>query len=488
MLPWSYFRRHRVIFCPASSVDAMSRVCDYETYLRGQRVTFRVFPHVLLGQPRNAQSDTSSLSDFERKLVEQAIELPDVELPSALVRKIEQEAISVDEFMTLGQEGGIFVRPKQGVSAKEEGADTELRPFVCGSISENRKTDVCSIFPRNCLVLLYGHKDVGKSMVVLAAISALIQDKKWLSHIPSGADTGKVLLIDSETPLALLKSRIQQFGLEHCDKLLVYSKLENSDFEFTSKSFQNKIDKVVDEQGITHIIFDNLTSLMRGNTYSAQSMSNLFEGWISTLHKKVGVIIVHHADDANSSTGVPNERGSREISIRSHTVLYLAPPSIKTPEAVQEAAKTGGCTVGVHIKTCKMAPELTSLTFWAYLPLDSGVWRYLCTTKGFEEVVSSPFDVQTADEVGTQNEAAPLPNDPRLSSLSADVRTVYAELRGARACKLAMPRKSRVMPTQMREKSLMNLWRLALPNGKVKGVEPITSLPTQLPMKLCNNS
>ena len=278
--------------------------------------------------------------------------------------------------------------------------------------------------------------------------------------------------------------------MDYCEQLTVFSKLENRDSEFsiTSKFFQEKIDRIIDDNGITHVIFDDLTSLMRGNTYSAQSMSNLFEGWVSTLHKKVGVIIVHHADDANSSTGVPNERGSREISIRSHTVLYLAPPSIKTPEAVQEAAKTGGCTVGVHIKTCKMAPELTSLTFWAYLPLDSGVWRYLCTTKGFEEVVSSPFDVQTADEVGTQNEAAPLPNDPRLSSLSADVRTVYAELRGARACKLAMPRKSRVMPTQKRVKSLMNSRGLPLPNRKGKGVEPVTSLLTQLPKKLRNNS
>jgi hypothetical protein len=412
VLPWNFFRHHEVVLCPAPSPLSMVRMGIYYKYLNDACSTVKILPRLILRELYNS-INIDSLSEFERELIEKSIVLKKYEQPSIIINKICNYAVSIDDYKSWAAHGGLFktkTKLSKSTNLNINESHLELIPFTASNIIENNginKKTLDSIFEIHSFTLIFAKKDVGKSIFALSLSNSLLEGKNFF-NIPSGPQNKHryIIYIDSESPKNELNSRLEQFNLLNNKRFCMIHKLSQKQPErinIFDESFRLNVNKLISTHNATHIIFDNITSLMNGKHYDPRAVNNLFETWFLEIQKKVCIIILHHAKELISSKDEPQAIGSKEFSIRAHTEINLSRPDAKTSDTAKQCLYNSGATIGAYFKVCKNVPQLTGITVWAHL--DNGVsdWKYICTTDKLGEKIENIFSNNDKNRIDLEN-------------------------------------------------------------------------------------
>jgi putative DNA primase/helicase len=215
----------------------------------------------------------------------------------------------------------------------------DLKQFLQLSI-QPREMLLDPFLPQKGLVMLYGTRGTGKTMVVLGMAYALATGTnflKWKANKPR-----KVLLIDGEMPAAALQERLSWHALgvkaDPGDnlKILVGDLIEEGGIgNLASEKVQAELEPHLN--GIDLVVFDNLstlTAVIRDN--DAESWGPIQEYLLRLRRRNISVLIVHHAGKGGQQRGT-----SRREDVLD-TVICLRRPSDYEP--------TEGARFEVHIE------------------------------------------------------------------------------------------------------------------------------------------
>ena len=389
VLRWDYLHRHHVIFVPAPRLYDMMAVEAYAKYAMGTGARgFSVYPDLILHDclASDFHDQVEGLTEGEKALLKNAITIDAIDRPIAFCGEVIHRALPYDAYIERGQEMGFFKKSTDIARSTNTKSKDTFTFFTLENCTKQempmniKDVTLHHILPQASSIVLHGLKDSGKSMVVLAAVKHLL-------------DSGeRVLIIDTETLPNVLANRIHQMKLysyvQSGALRIVQKTVQSCNFDFLDDSMHEQMLKISTQNGITYIVFDNITSgVSNGSMYWASMMAK-FHSLEENLHKhNIGTIVVSHSKD-NSKACSPSAvmRGSQEGSVRAHTeVVIIDHRHIVAkklgPVAVQKvAAQQEGLTLGVILKVCKAAPILTDKTFWLHLPLASSDWQLLTVT------------------------------------------------------------------------------------------------------------
>jgi hypothetical protein len=405
ILPWNYFHGHDVVLALAPTKSCMAMVKPYRDYVMGAGAkSFKVAKHMLLhSKPSDALNspDRPKLADVEEELLRNAVFLDDEERPILFIRQLLNTAISYDAFKQWGQKAGIFKRPKQEQSGHTQDAGGDLKIFDPGTVvaasqpSSILDVGVSQIAPPGSLIVIHGFKNAGKSYTGFEAARSVIFGLKAFGVFPSNRPPGVAYLLDSETPTTVFAARIGQYGLLDVrgtsffpisKEVLIREGEENP--SLTNPNFRARLEAAIYKNKADFLVIDNLTTLStKGGIYQPGIASEILD-WAATLTARgVTVLVVHHSDDQKGKQRPESAhmRGSSEFSIRAHTeIVVIGQKQILEyglgTEAVQDAARMDGATIGLQFNFCKTACVLERHTFWLHLPLDGNAWDLLAVT------------------------------------------------------------------------------------------------------------
>ncbi|MBQ3060438.1 MAG: AAA family ATPase [Desulfovibrio sp.] len=417
VLRWGYLYRHHVIFVPAPRLSGMMMAKDYERYAVGAGArTFTVYPGVVLHDRLacNLYDYLEALPEGEKALLEKAVIIDDIERPIRFCEEIIKRALPYDTYAEWGQELGFFkkdIDTARSINTKSKDAFAYFTLENCTKQEmpiNIKDITLYHILPQTSSIVLHGLKDSGKSMVVLAAVKHLLENGE------------KVLVFDTETLPAVLENRLYKMGLDlyvQSGTLRIVQKtVQGCNFDFLDDSMHEQIFKATSQDGITYVVFDNLTSGISNGCMYAASMMAKFHSLEENLHKHniATIVVTHSKDNSKACTSSAVMRGSQEGSVRAHTELIVIDHRHIVgkklgPEHVQKvAAQQEGLTLGVILKACKAAPILTGKTFWLHLPLVSSDWQLIAVTNPDGEEIpleNKQIPVAEGDEQGSTEEA-----------------------------------------------------------------------------------
>lgn len=434
VLPWGYFYGHDVVFVCAPTKQCMAAVKGYEAQVRGAGAkSFRVYPGFLLhstSDSKPSDSATDGLPSNESKLLHTAVTIEAIERPALFLQRVFAEAIPYADFVLWGQNLGVFKRPK-GSEQDPASNDTLALPIFnnAGGGQMNQPMHISDVtlqhlLPERGLVMVHGAKNAGKSFVVLEFIKAKVIGKNAFGLFPLGEATASTLLLDSETPQNLLKSRFEQHNLADAieNGFYPHTKTDLSAAGFspatlTTPKLRTALEDEIQTVGIKLICLDNLTTLCPpGAIYQQKIVGDLLD-WTTYLGAQgVTCVLVHHSHKDEKNPENAAMRGSREFSIRAHTeVVVIGQEQIVAddtlgPKTAQAAASKSGLTLGLHVRFCKMASVLEGVTFWLHLPLNGDQWELLdITDKNGKIVVMDNAQASGANDVAEPSSFALAP-------------------------------------------------------------------------------
>ncbi len=161
------------------------------------------------------------------------------------------------------------------------------------------------LIPKGVLIELGGSPGGGKSLFALATTRAILKKEPLWGKYPV-SESGRILLIDEETPGALLEERMKQFGFEGLDNGLFHClhyegiKIDN-DFDF------ERLTNWVKAYRPLLIVIDSLVRIHRKGENSATAMALVSDRLRKIVSLGPTVLFIHHHSKRGES------RGSTEI-------------------------------------------------------------------------------------------------------------------------------------------------------------------------------
>ncbi len=399
---WNYFYNRQVILICATDVGCYSRVKEYMKRLETVSLkSFRSYPYPLLHAKSTKEPNSSSLeelSPLEAELVKEAVDLSKVELVSKLIEGIEHKSLSYDEYVSWGEDMGLFKgkdpKPSQQLQYQPPSFTLSEDADIATKLE-----DVCSesLFSSDEIIMIHGKKGTTKSLCGLGIVKGLSTGSPVFGFKTTGCNT-KVLLIDSETPPDVFSARAKQFRISNDKSINLIPKRLVENEPWKNLDLMNEEHRCVFEHHINDykpkvIIFDNLTSLVKNSSlYSPETTKSIFNWSETLLRKGITVIFVHHTLDDGNKVGT-KMRGSDEWRIRCQTEIQLIGTNefslIKNlPENVLEYAEKEGNTVAMRINSSKSCPCLDGKIIWLYLGFGSSKWERICVTNSDGEELS----------------------------------------------------------------------------------------------------
>ncbi len=146
---------------------------------------------------------------------------------------------------------------------------------------------VDDILPVGSSLLLSGDSGIGKTWLTLDLAIAIDQGRPWLHHFPT--QQGKVLVIDEENAIPLLKERLQKLLRAEDEPddgaTLGVHFLPSQEINLGDKVFAEAVERVLAAYQPDLVIVDSLTRIHSGSEHDAGAMAHLFriiKRWTNT--------------------------------------------------------------------------------------------------------------------------------------------------------------------------------------------------------------
>src|SRR5262249_45624357 len=186
--------------------------------------------------------------------------------------------------------------------------------------------------PERGLVMVYGPRGAGKTMLMLELAIRLTTGKTFLKW-PVDHTTG-VLFVDGEMPLVELRERTVALArdpipqrLHFLTGELVYEKL-GVDLILTSTPARMAVEEILDANPhIRVVILDNISCLFSGISEDRKQDWEPINTWLVRLrHRGITVVLVHHAGKGGQQRGTSGREDSLDA------VLSMEYPQDYRPE------------------------------------------------------------------------------------------------------------------------------------------------------------
>ena len=185
--------------------------------------------------------------------------------------------------------------------------------------------------PESSIVMIYGARGVGKTMLQLslgAALGSGTSFLKWPVVAPIGT-----LYVDGEMPLDELKSRITKLMpsepamLQFLTSDKVYQASQRN-LVLTSESMRAELDQFLDTHPeIRILILDNISCLFTGINEDKKQEWEPINAWLLRLrHRGLSIVLVHHAGKGGQQRGTSGREDALD------TVIQLSLPADYDPK------------------------------------------------------------------------------------------------------------------------------------------------------------
>ena len=186
--------------------------------------------------------------------------------------------------------------------------------------------------PERGLVMVYGPRGAGKTMLMLGLTIGLTTGKqflKWPIHHATG-----VLYVDGEMPIVELRERTVALAhqaipqeLHFLTGEMVYEKL-GVDLILTSEAARTAVEELLGANPhIRVVILDNISCLFSGISEDKKQDWEPINTWLVRLrHRGITVVLVHHAGKGGQQRGTSGREDSLDV------VLSIEYPQDHRPE------------------------------------------------------------------------------------------------------------------------------------------------------------
>ena len=184
------------------------------------------------------------------------------------------------------------------------------------------------ILPTGSAMVVVADAGVGKTWLMHDLAVAIDQDRKWIGHFP--VSQGKVLIIDEENAIALIKKRLQKLLKGHAlpedGSELKVQFLAATGMDLSSEAYVAELQTVLETMRPDLVIIDALVRIHTNNENDAGEMASLFgifKRWMNEYG--CSFVFCHHQRKPGPIGNAPSTmyRGSSEIRAFVDTHLDL---------------------------------------------------------------------------------------------------------------------------------------------------------------------
>lgn len=173
---------------------------------------------------------------------------------------------------------------------------------------------------------LYGAEGTGKSFIALSIAKAVATGTNWLDQF-NVPEAQKVLVLDKENPLSMLKRRSEGLGsiTDNIFYLMYPEKFSLADGKGGASEFAEALSLLVKKEDIKLIIIDSFVDLMVGNE-SSSGDTQVFFSALRTLFPQVAFLVLHHENKPSQGlfrNDSQRLRGSSNINAQTFTMFRL---------------------------------------------------------------------------------------------------------------------------------------------------------------------
>lgn len=173
---------------------------------------------------------------------------------------------------------------------------------------------------------LYGAEGTGKSFIALSIAKAVATGTNWLDqfNVPSEQ---KVLVLDKENPLSMLKRRSHGLGSisDNIFYLKYPEKFSLADGKGDVSEFAKSLATLVEKESIKLIVIDSFVDLMVGNE-SSSGDTQVFFNTLRQLFPQTAFLVLHHENKPSQGlfrNDSQRLRGSSNINAQTFTMFRL---------------------------------------------------------------------------------------------------------------------------------------------------------------------
>jgi KaiC/GvpD/RAD55 family RecA-like ATPase len=158
-----------------------------------------------------------------------------------------------------------------------------------------RKMYLDPIVRRESIILITGPSGSGKTMFTMGLCKSIVSGQSFGNWTVK--NKSKVLYVDGELPVYLMKERIQLLNLQEADFYLLSSSVNNKNYNLSDTSLQEFIFHGLKERSIDVCVFDNLSSLTTGlDENSKRDYDPVNRFFLHLRQNGITSIIVHHTN------------------------------------------------------------------------------------------------------------------------------------------------------------------------------------------------
>ena len=215
----------------------------------------------------------------------------------------------------------------------------ELQPVTAEQLIKNAPQVeylVDGILPVESSLLVSGDSGIGKTWMTLDLAMALDQGRPWLDHFPT--QRGRVLVIDEENAIPLLKERLQKLlragAMPDDGTTLGVQFLPSQGINLSDPAFEEAVERVLAAGRPDLVIMDSLGPIHGGIESDTGEMATLFrilKRWMNTYG--CAFVLCHHHRTAGVRGADSAHRYRGSSAIRALVDAHLELQEIKGQQA-----------------------------------------------------------------------------------------------------------------------------------------------------------
>lgn len=367
------------------SPDRESYAAVFECYkkcLESEVRSFKVLLAPVLRFPlKSEHGDIGSLSDpWERQSLKSTLVLSDHE--SILLKRMQEQAVSFDEFTAWAIEVGLFSGVDTSIPASrmaipyESPTEQEIKSVKHDKIS----VDVFASPKQIGAIIADTHAGKTQAAIGIAVARSASVPFWGFEAVPQS----RVLYIDAETENAPFKVSIARqvsaldADSEAVEKNLSYCCLREKgspqDWDLSAPDFQQRMENEIKASQARLVVFDNLMNLTPKSGKIDEATWNKIWQWMRAMEQKYGVafLVIHHTNVDGASAGTKNIERQCSNIVSLTKVVNLANRKNGLPEnsPLTEYVGKPGVLALVTVKKCRKYPDTLNMQFGAYLAFD----------------------------------------------------------------------------------------------------------------------
>lgn len=229
-------------------------------------------------------------------------------------QEFEQQFKDIEKRYASGQYRSTYNTPQQQIQTESK----PLAPISINHLLDTKTPDVKwlvrNLIPAQTTTILGGWQGLGKSWLALdLAIEMSRGGGRWLDVHP--VEGGKVLYIDEESTVPLLKYRLKKLikGKGIGSTPLNLDLAIGKRFKFTNPSSLDRLKELLDKTRPTLVVVDSLIRVHHLEENSSKDMAHFFDDIIKPLTQDYGCSFLFIDHEGKGFPGLPLQAGGKRL-------------------------------------------------------------------------------------------------------------------------------------------------------------------------------